>query len=232
MKLLLFDIDGTILLTRGQGRRLIEELLSTLCGRPITTEHVAFSGKTDPQIVQEILLKNGLSKQDAAAFVPQALAIYLEKAHEAIAPQHIDVLPGVPALIEHLAARDDVQLALLTGNHQVTAYLKLEAAGLAQYFPFGAFGSDHADRYELPPVAVHRAFTHTGHTYAGKDVVIIGDSEHDVRCGRGIGAFSVAVCTGFTERATLAAETPDLLLDDLCDPGYFLSQVMNHTKSD
>ena len=228
MKLLLFDIDGTILKTRGQGRRMIEEILSTVCGRPITTERVSFSGKTDPQIVREILVSNGFTLEEATSFIPRVLELYLEKAHEAIAPQHIDVIPCIPPLIEHLAMHNNVQLALLTGNHQHTAYLKLEAAGLAHFFPFGAFGSDHADRAELPPVAVRRAYNHTGHTYAGKDVVIIGDSEHDVRCGRGIDAFSVAVCTGFTDRATLAAETPDLLLDDLCDPEFFLHQVMNH----
>ena len=229
MKLLLFDIDGTILKTDGLGRRLIEDMLSRLCGRSITAEQVSFSGKTDPQIVQEILLRNGLSARKAAALIPEALTAYVETARRAIAPQHIEVLPGVRALIDHLATRDDVQLALLTGNHEITAYCKVEAAGLGGFFPFGAFGSDHADRAELPPIAVRRAHDHTGRPFAGKDVVIIGDSENDVWCGRGIGAFSVAVCTGFTDRATLAAQTPDLLLDDLCDPDYFLSQVMNHS---
>ena len=228
MKLLLFDIDGTILKTNGLGRRLLENVLAGLCGRAISAEHVSFSGKTDPQIVREILLRNGFSAPEAAALTPDALAAYVETAHRTIAPKHIEVLPGVRALIGHLATRDDVQLALLTGNHEITAYLKVEAAGLRGFFPFGAFGSDHADRAELPPIAVRRARFFTGRTFAGKDVVIIGDSENDVWCGRGIGAFSVAVCTGFTDRATLAAQSPDLLLDDLCNPDYFLNRVMNH----
>ena len=180
MKLLLFDIDGTILKTDGLGRRLIEDVLTRLCDRPITAEGVSFSGKTDPQIVQEILLDNGLSAPDAAALIPEALTTYVEVAHRAIAPHHIEVLPGVHALIDHLARREDVQLALLTGNHEITAYRKVEAAGLHGFFPFGAFGSDHADRAELPPIAVRRAYTHTGRSFAGKDVVIIGDSENDV----------------------------------------------------
>ncbi len=228
MKLLLFDIDGTILKTHGLGRHLIEEVLARLCDRPITTEQVLFSGKTDPQIVLEILLRNGFSALEAAALASEALAAYVETARRAIAPQHIEVLPGVRDLIGHLASQDDVQLALLTGNHEVTAYLKIEAAGLGGFFPFGAFGSDHADRAKLPPIAVRRARAYTGRTYAGKNVVIIGDSENDVWCGRGIGAFAVAVCTGFTDRATLAAQAPDLLLDNLCDPDLFLHHVMNH----
>lgn len=229
MKLLLFDIDGTILMARGWGRGLIEAVLTRLCSRPITAEAVSFSGKTDPQIVDEVLLHNGVSAHEAAALIPEALAAYIAEARRSMGPQQVDVLPGVHALIEGLAPRDDVQLALLTGNHQITAYLKLEAAGLAEHFPFGAFGSDHADRTALPPVAVRRAHAHTGRRYAGKDVVIIGDSIYDVRCGQGIGAFSVAVCTGFTDRTTLAAEAPDVLLNDLSDAASFLDQVLNLT---
>ena len=227
MKLLLFDIDGTILKTH-IGRRTIDHTLSRLCGRPISSEQVSFSGKTDPQIMREILLKNGFSASEMAALVPEVLAGYAEAAREAIAPHHIEVLPGVRALIDHLAAQATVQLALLTGNLEETAYLKLEAVGLAPYFPFGAFGSDHADRAELPPIAVERAYAHTGRSYTGKDVVIIGDSENDVLCGRGIGVFAVAVATGRVSRDALAAQNPDLLLDDLCDHDHFMRKVVNH----
>ena len=228
MKLLLFDIDGTILHTH-IGRATIDQTLTRLCGRPISSEEVSFSGKTDPQIVQEILLKNGLTAPEAAVLVPQALEAYVETARRAIVPHRIEVLPGVHGLIAHLAAQETVQLGLLTGNLEVTAYLKLEAVGLAGYFPFGAFGSDHADRTELPPIAVRRAHAHTGRTYTGKDVVIIGDSENDVLCGRGIGVFAVAVATGRVSRAALAAHSPDLLLDDLCNHEFFMRKVVNHT---
>lgn len=227
MKLILFDIDGTILMTKGLGRLLLEDVLIPLFDRPITAERISFSGKTDPQIVQEILVQNGFSAQEASALTPDVLDRYIEKARQAITPRHVEVLPGVRALIDRLAAQDAVQLALLTGNHHITAYLKLEAAGLAAYFPFGAFGSDHADRAALPPIAVRRAHAYNGRTYAGKDVVIIGDSENDVRCGRGIGAFSVAVCTGFTTRDALAAEAPDVLLNDLCDETLFVEHVLS-----
>lgn len=226
MKLLLFDIDGTMLKTH-TGRTSIDQTLTRLCGRPISSKRVSFSGKTDPQIVQEILLANGLSAPEAAALTPGVLAAYVETARATIAPHRVEVLPGVRRLIDHLAAHDTVQLALLTGNLEVTAYLKLEAAGLAGYFPFGAFGSDHADRTELPSIALRRAHAHTGRTYTGKDVVIIGDSEHDVRCGRSLGVFAVAVATGLVSRAALAAQAPDLLLDDLCDHDFFMRTVVN-----
>ncbi len=224
MKLLLFDIDGTLVHVRGVGREAVEGALARVCGRPVATDGVVFSGKTDPQIMREVLAASGCAA--SPALVADALAAYVEAASAALRPAHVERLPGVAALVEALAARADVQLGLLTGNVEAMAYRKLEAAGLARYFPFGAFGSDHADRACLPPVAVRRARTHTGRTFAGADVVIIGDTEHDIRCGRGIGAASVAVCTGRYARADLAPHAPDLLVDDLTDADAFVRRVV------
>ena len=106
------------------------------------------------------------------------------------------------------------------------AYAKLRAANLDDFFPFGAFGSDHEDRRELPPVAVLHAEAHTGLHFQGKDVVIIGDTEYDVLCGRPMGVFAVAVATGHFNRAYLASYEPDLLLDDLQNVEGFLSEVV------
>lgn len=143
-----------------------------------------------------------------------------------IHPSGVEVLPGVPDLIAGLHERDDVQLGLLTGNLEPLAYRKLDAAGLAGYFPFGAFGSDHADRYQLPPIAVERAQAFTGRRFEGSDVVIIGDTEHDIGCGRDIGAFSVAVCTGRFDRACLSAFGADILFDRLDDYDAFVHAVI------
>lgn len=227
MKLLLFDIDGTLLRTHGVGRRSIETVLSDLSGHPITTDGIPFSGKTDPQILREILEQNQLHAEVIGNLVEQAQAAYIQMSRRLLSPERVTLMPGVEGLIPRLAARDDVQLGLLTGNLEPTAYLKLEAAALAHHFPFGAFGSDEADRYRLPPVAVERAFQHTGRSFAGRDVVIIGDTEHDVRCGRGIGAFSVAVCTGRYDRPALARHDPDVLLDDLSDVDAFIRLVVD-----
>lgn len=223
MKLLLFDIDGTLLHSNGTGRAAIERALSDLCGRRIATDQVTFSGKTDPQIIRQILATNGL---DQTALLDEALTAYEDAALHALDADAIAPLPGTTELLTHLNTLDQVQLALLTGNLETMAYHKLAAVGLDHYFAFGAFGSDHADRYQLPPVALRRAKAHTGHSFEGKDVIIVGDTEHDIRCGCTIGAFSVGVCTGRYSRYDLLPHNPDVLLDDLSDIDRFVQQVL------
>jgi phosphoglycolate phosphatase-like HAD superfamily hydrolase len=213
MKLLLFDVDGTLLTTHGLGRESVEAALLALHGRPISSERVAFSGKTDPQIFREILRE----EVEAAALdeaVAAALAAYQAEMRRRIAAAEVVMLPGVRSLLGHLA-ETDAALGLLTGNLQPMAYLKLTRLGLDGFFPFGAFGSDHADRNRLPEVAAARAEAHTGRRFAGRDVVVIGDTPLDVACGRRSGAFTVAVATGHYDRDALAAHAPDLLLDSL-----------------
>ncbi len=226
MKLLLFDIDGTLLRTNGVGRAAVERALSRVCGRPITTDGVAFSGKTDPQIIDEILQANDLAPDSTPALAEKALAAYEETAHEVFDSNAVRRLPGVRALLARLEAHPRVQLGLLTGNVESMAYRKLAAVSLDHHFAFGAFGSDHADRGRLPPVAVARARAHTGHPFEGRDVVIVGDTEHDIRCGQSIGALSVGVCTVSYGRRALAAHAPDLLLDDLSDADGFVDAVL------
>lgn len=226
MKLLLFDIDGTLVHANGAGRDAIERALSECCGCPIKTDGVSFSGKTDPQIIHEILRANGLDPEAAPVLVDEALAAYEETAHDIFNPNAVTRLPGVRTLLAHLDVHSEVQLGLLTGNIESMAYRKLSAVNLDRHFAFGAFGSDHADRRQLPPVAVARARTYTGRPFEGPDVVIIGDTEHDIRCGHGIGAFSVGVCTGRYARHELAAHDPDLLLDDLSDADAFVDAVL------
>ncbi|MEZ4698981.1 MAG: HAD hydrolase-like protein [Rhodothermales bacterium] len=226
MKLLLFDIDGTMLVTRGTGRKAMERSIEQLIGCPVTTQGVDFSGRTDPQIMRDVLVLNGLTEQEAEAMLPRTLELFVEVFTETFTPENTRELPGVRSLVERLAERDDVQLALLTGNLQPTAYIKIGGIGLADFFPFGAFGSDHHDRYQLAPFALDRAEAHTSRRYAGKDIVIIGDTKHDILCGRSLNVFSVAVCTGHHTRDTLVAHGPDLLLEDLTDADAFIEQVI------
>src|SRR5690606_32166166 len=126
---------------------------------------------------------------------------------------------------DHLAGTD-LPLGLLTGNLQPMAYLKLGRIGLGDFFPFGAFGSDHEDRNCLPEVALARAEAHTGRRYAGKDVVVIGDTPRDIECGNAVGAFTVAVATGHYDRDALASHAPDLLLDTLEGADRLLEAVL------
>lgn len=226
MKLLLFDIDGTMLHANGAGRAAVERALARVCGRPITTDGVTFSGKTDPQIIADILQANGIASDGTSTLAEDALAAYEETAHEVFDPKAVTRLPGVRSLLARLETHPGVQLGLLTGNIESMAYRKLAAVALDHHFAFGAFGSDHAVRHRLPPIAMARARAHTGRAFAGRDVVIIGDTAHDIQCGRGIGAFSVGVCTGRYGRRDLAAHTPSLLLDDLADADGFIEAVL------
>ncbi|GAB5517760.1 MAG: HAD family hydrolase [Rhodothermales bacterium] len=218
MKLILFDIDGTMLLTYGMGRESVVRSLSELTGQDITTEGVVFSGKTDPQIIREVMRANDLLDLVDAPFLAEAQQAYSDALTAAYDHDRVEELAGVRELVEALAARDDVQLSLLTGNYEQTAYLKVGSIGLGHHFPFGAFGSDAEARRDLPPIGVKRAQAHTGRSFEGHDVIIIGDTEHDITCGRDLGVYSVAVATGNYSREDLAAHQPNLLLDDLCDP--------------
>ena len=225
MKLLLFDIDGTLLHTNGLGRRSVEATLLALHARPISTAAVSFSGKTDPQIFREILREEVAEGGHLDEAVGAALAAYQAEMHRRIGEAELVMLPGVRPLLDHLATTD-VTLGLLTGNLEPMAYLKLAALGLDGYFRFGAFGSDHEDRNGLAEVAASRAEAHTGRRFAGRDIVVIGDTPRDIECGNAVGAFTVAVATGHFDRDALAAHAPDLLLDSLEETEPLLDAVL------
>ncbi len=186
-------------------------------GRPFDPDRISFAGKTDQQILNEILQQMGLDGAHDPDLYGRALELYRDTMVSILDESWVDVLPGIDGLLPRLAANSDIQLGLLTGNLRDTAYLKLRLGGIDQYFPFGAFGSDHADRYHLPPIAIGRAYDFTGYRYDGKEVVIIGDTEHDIGCSRSVRALAVAVCTGRYGRDELAEFGPDYLLDDLSD---------------
>jgi len=226
MRLLLFDIDGTLLTSNGAAGPAILRALSDLVGRPITLNGIGFSGKTDPLILQEILRANDVPEDQVAALLPHALQAYATLASSAITAETVRALPGAAALLEALAPQENTHLALLTGNLERTAYLKLGAVGLARYFTFGAFGSDDGDRNALPPVACRRAGAALKQPVALQDAVIIGDTPRDIACGRAHGCRTVAVATGAFDADALAAHAPDKLLPDLNDTRAVLKALM------
>jgi phosphoglycolate phosphatase len=201
MKVVLFDIDGTILWTDGAGRRAVHRALEEVFGAPVTDGH-EFDGKTDPQIVRELMELAGVPAHQIGARLPEALSRYVEELHVELggadAGSHADkIYPGISALLDTLEARDDVLLGLLTGNVRQGAMAKLRAVGInAARFKVGAFGSDHAERPELPAIARQRAEMLLGVPVSGRNVVIIGDTPADMGCGRDIGARAIGVATG------------------------------------
>lgn len=218
MQLLLFDIDGTLLDAHGGGRRAVEEGLAALVGHPVPTAGISFSGKTDPQILREVLVRAGAAKPWLGERFGEALEAYRRTAEALWPSTRVTALPGAVALVERLAAEQDAfRLGLLTGNIRPMAYRKVGAIGLDRHFPFGAFGCDHEDRNCLPAVAVQRAESHIGRRFAPENVVVIGDTPRDVACARAFGARVVAVATGRFPREVLAKHAPDALLDDLSD---------------
>ena len=227
MRLLLFDIDGTLLTSSGAAGPAILRALSDLVGRPVGLNGISFSGKTDPLILREILQANEVPEEQIEALLPHALQAYATLASSAITADTVRALPGAQALLEALAPQHNTQLALLTGNIKRTAYLKLDAVGLGGYFAFGAFGSDDGDRNALPPVARRRAETVLNEPVAFQDTVIIGDTPRDISCGRAHGCRTVAVATGSFDVDALAAHTPDIVLPDLEDMDAALAALLD-----
>jgi len=213
--LVLFDIDGTLLTTNGVSRGVIEGVLRDVTGRDVGSEGVAFSGRTDPAILTDMLTRAGFSADYIRNELPGILSVYANALEASLRPEHVTVLPGVHELLEAVLARPALCVGLLTGNMEQTAFAKLRAGGLENGFSWGAFGSDHADRNELPGIARQRAKAITGLDFMPDRTVIIGDTEHDIACSRHHGAWAVCVCTGRQTRAMLEPHAADILLDTL-----------------
>jgi phosphoglycolate phosphatase len=229
-RLVLFDIDGTLLSAGGVSSRAMVDALVHGFGTAGAAHEYDYSGKTDPQIVRDLMRGAGISDARIDAGMSDVLADYRSRLDARLQPEHVRAKPGVEAIVEALAADVHVTLALLTGNIEPCARAKLAPLGLNRHFPFGAYGSDHEDRYRLPSVAVARATAHTGTAFSGEEIVIIGDSIHDVLCGRSLGVRAVAVATGRTPRERLAMERPHALLDDLSDTVYAIDQILGRPR--
>ena len=226
MKLVLFDIDGTLLTDCGASREAFGDALRAVYGYNDDLSRYDFSGRTDPQIAHMVLKDAGFAHEDIETQIPRLWELYLAGLACNATPDRVRVLPGIRDLVAALHDHEDVALALLTGNIERGARLKLGGASLNDYFAFGAFGSDSADRTELPPVAIHRASTHLGMHFAGSDVVIIGDSIYDVRCGVPYDATTIAVASGKTPADVLRAENPKYFFEDASDVQAVMDAIL------
>jgi phosphoglycolate phosphatase-like HAD superfamily hydrolase len=227
--LVLFDIDGTILLTAGAGRRAITAALADEVDVTDAFERVRFDGKTDPQIVAELLEVAGHTGANDADFIQALCLRYLGLlAEELQRPRSLTtIMPGVSTLLDALERTPEVMLGLLTGNMREGAGLKLSAAGIEPArFLVGAFGSDSSHRPDLPAIAARRATPHFGREPRGREVVIIGDTPADVTCGRGIAARAIGVATGAYPVASLEEAGAHAAFLDLSDTERVLEAIL------
>jgi len=220
MKLVLFDIDGTLLSTEGAARRAFHATLLDVYGTAGPIETHSFAGKTDPQIARKLLTLAGLDTPQIESRFDELWRGYLLRLAQELDSEgyRTRVMPGVVTLLERLEGLEDrIAVALLTGNISEGARLKLESGGLARHFAFGAFGSDDERRDRLPAIAVARALERTGQRFAGSDVIVLGDTPYDVSCGRGIGCRAAAVATGPFDAVTLREAGADVVWETLED---------------
>lgn len=227
-KLVLFDIDGTLLWSAGAGRSAIGRALMDEMGATGPIDGYRFDGKTDPQIVVELMTAAGHPDAESEARISAVCRRYLEllKVELSSRKTGIRLYPGIATLLATMEQRHDGLLGLLTGNLALGAELKLTAAGVDPgRFRVGAYGSDSAVRAELPAIAAARAAPIMGRVPQGRDIVIIGDTPADMTCGQGVGARALGVATGRHSVVDLLAAGADVAFEDLSQTDAVIDAV-------
>lgn len=223
-KLVLWDIDGTLIVSHGAGFRAMARAFEKHHGVPAALDAIDWAGRTDTWITGELFRRNGLPDN------PQAWHAFLETYLELLPGElsrlpHGQVLPGVLELLETLHRRADIAQGLLTGNLRSGAELKLTHFKVWHYFEFGAFADDSPMRNELGPHALRRARERHNIDFAPENTFIIGDTPHDIECGKVIGARTIAVATGKYPLDELATHQPTAAFRDFSDTGAFLKVI-------
>jgi len=211
-RLLLFDIDGTLVNTGGAGVEGLKTIVQRRFGTKDDLSDIEIAGKTDSGIIRDILRKYGVEPTTEA--ITNFADEYLAELALELPRRRGRILPGIQELLTRLKSRPHIVLALLTGNLSRGAELKLEHYYLWHFFEFGAFADDHHDRNELGAFARQRAQEKHGHEFDAADIDVIGDTGHDIACGKAFGARTIAVATGGWTRERLKAAQPDFLFDD------------------
>jgi phosphoglycolate phosphatase len=227
MRLVLFDIDGTILRSNGAGRRAMLAALREVFGAAGPEDH-RYDGKTDPQIVREVMRLEGHHDADIDARMDALMELYLSRLERELEHSDTVLYPGVLELLDELEERDDAILGLLTGNLRDGAFAKLRAAGIDPLrFRVGAFGSDHEHRPQLPALARQRAQRQLGVDVEGERLVVIGDTPADIECGRSIGVRAIGVATGSYTVAELLQCGAHAVFETLADTERVVSAIVD-----
>lgn len=214
--LILFDIDGTLVITKGAGRESTRRTMLELVGDDCGALDHPFGGKTDWQILTELMAKRGLPPEEAGRQISAYAGAMERHLGSIIAEYPVIICAGARESVDWLRGRGQPMIGVLTGNVQPTAPLKLRAGGFdPAWFTVGAYGSEAHSRDDLPPLAIARAEALLGTRLDPRRVMVIGDTPADVQCAKANGCVSVAVLTGFSTRTELEATAPDYLLDDL-----------------
>lgn len=216
MRLYLFDVDGTLVSTKGAGRRAMGRALLEVYGTSGSYETYDMRGKTDLRIVFDLMGAAGIPERLVAERLSDFFSRYAETLRAELRGG-VELLPGIAELVRRLAESPETLLGLLTGNSEAGARIKLAPTGLLSYFKIGAYGSDDADRTKLPALAARRAEALLGEPVHPRRMVVIGDTPLDIQCARAFGACAVAVATGQHRMEELAAHTPDALFRDFSD---------------
>jgi phosphoglycolate phosphatase len=222
-KLVLFDIDGTLVLTGGAGLRAMNRACADLVGHAEGLDGIPLAGRTDRAILADVVGRVGRELDDD-------LLAHLRERYLANLAEEVRlpgrgvkaVMPGVRELLDALKDRDDVFLGLLTGNFEAGAKIKLEAFGLWRYFRCGAFADDAADRNALVPFALGRARECGLPEFEAEHILVVGDTPHDIACAHAVGAIGIGVATGGYTADQLRESGADVVFEDLADREAFL----------
>jgi phosphoglycolate phosphatase len=211
VKLLLFDIDGTLLTTFGAGRAAVCQAAKDLFGLEEDLAGITIAGNTDGSIFREVLAKHGISISEEN--IDRFTEAYFVRLTKNLSKNAGTVLPGIKELLNAIDAVASAK-GLLTGNIERGARLKLKSLGLSNRFEFGAFSDDSFNRNDLGPFAKARAEVMYNQAFAGDAVYVIGDTPRDIVCGKAFGARTVAVATGHYGTDDLALHKPDFIFED------------------
>lgn len=211
-KLLLFDIDGTILTTFGQAKNAFSIALKEVFGTDGQINSFSWSGKLDQNIVFELMEGAGFGKDFIQKNLSKTLRLYEKILKETIKPEKVILKEGIVEVLEKASKDGDILMGLCTGNTPEGARIKLSSVNLYKFFSIGAYGTDAKKRDELPPIAKKRAEKFFNVKIEEKNVFVIGDSPADIESAKANGYWSVGVFSGFHKREELEKCKPDLLL--------------------